>query len=831
MTTEAKQLCKQELEAAEQRFLADGNPQPVVKNRTTLVDAIVLEAYSRSLAPAFGEGLTLLAVGGYGRRDLYPYSDVDLLLLVRRAIDSRAAKDAISEFLRTVWDSGLRASHSVRTAEECAMVQEGNFELTVSLLDERLLAGDRELYASLKDRFSKFLSTERRDLTRRMCRMGRSRHARYHNTIYRLEPDIKETPGGMRDLQTVAWLRKLRDPNFIPATDVEDDPHAAAFLAATRCFLHFRSSRDSNLLNFEAQDEISAAPFSAWPDPAEWMRAYYRNASLIFRAAQYQLEASESQDRSLLANFRDWRSRLSNSEFTVSRDLVFVRNLQELELNPELPLRLFLFVARHGVPLARETERRLVEHITAWSTHFHDHPPKAAFWREFLNLSYAADALRAMRATGFLSVILPEWERIDHLVVRDFYHQYTVDEHTIVTLDALASLSTAKEGPEKRFATLVAESADQLWLLKLALLLHDVGKGSGHDHSAEAARLARGFLARAGVPELESGLVVALVELHLELSSALQSRDLADPSTAAILAARVKTVEQLRLLTLLTYCDISAVNSTAMTAWRSEQIWHVYRVVSRHLTGELTANGSALAERPYGDVDPLVSEFLTGLPKRYLWTHTREQAIAHAALYEQARSGGAALAIERHEGVWHMSAVAMDRPFLFASMAGALSSFGLDILKAEAFSNAHGYIADGFVFIDPHRSLDLNPPELERLRAVLSKVARGQLRAEELLKHRPVKAPPSRLGAIQACVTLDNEVSPSASVFEVVAQDHVGLLYSLAQAISRAGANIEVVLVDTEAHKAIDVFHVTSERRKLSDAAAESLRAALLAAC
>ena len=489
MTTEAKQRCKQELEAAEQRFLEDGDPRPVVKNRTALVDAIVMEACARSLQPAFGEGLALLAVGGYGRRDLYPYSDVDLLLLVRRAVDSRAAKDAISEFLRNVWDCGLRASHSVRTVEECSAVQEGNFELTVSLLDERILAGDRELYLSLRERFSKFLSAERRDLTRRMCRMGRARHARFHNTIYRLEPDIKEAPGGMRDLQTVAWLRKLRDPSSISAAEAEDDPHAAEFLSAVRCFLHFRSSRDNNLLNFEAQDEISAARFSPWPDPAEWMRAYYRNASLIFHAAEYQLEASESQDRSLLANFRDWRSRLSNSEFTVSRDLVFVRNLQELEVNPELSLHLFLFVARHGIPLARETERRLVAHLTVWSKHFHDRPPKAAFWREFLNLPFAPDALRAMRATGFLSVILPEWERIDHLVVRDFYHQYTVDEHTIVTLDALAALVAAKDGVEKRFAGLAAESSEQLWLLKLALLLHDVGKGSGEDHSAAAARL------------------------------------------------------------------------------------------------------------------------------------------------------------------------------------------------------------------------------------------------------------------------------------------------------------------------------------------------------
>jgi len=826
MTSTAKQRCKDELAAWRLRFEEDGAPAPIFRNRTALVDSIVLEAYGQALASAVPEGLTLLAVGGYGRKELFPQSDVDLLLLARRSFESRESKDALSEFLRILWDSGLRASHSVRTVEECCAVHEGNFELTVSLLDERVLAGDRTLYASLRERFARFLAAERRDLTRRLCRMARARHARFHNTIYRLEPDLKETPGGMRDLHTIHWLRLLR----AEAGESGADPHPAEFLGSVRAFLHFRAGRDTNQLTFEAQDELAAAPFSPWHDPAEWMRAYYRHSSQIQRATLLELETAEAHDRSLLANFRDWRSRLSNSEFTVSRDLIFLRNPHDLERDPELPLRLFQFVARHGIPLARATEQRIAAHLVEWSSHFRKSPPKATFWRSFLQLAHVAEALRAMRATGFLSVILPEWERIDHLVVRDFYHQYTVDEHTTVTLEVLEGLNESKEAAERRFADLLEECGDQVWLLRLALLLHDIGKGSGHDHSQEAVRLTTRLLERMEMPELDREMVLFLIRDHLVLSATLQTRDLADPATALQLSAQVKTVERLRLLALLTFADISGVNPTAMTPWRMEQLWRLYRLVARFLTGELTATSHEDPRKAYSGVTPLLEEFLEGLPGRYLWTHTRESALTQANLYEQAKVSGAALAVERRDGAWHLAVVATDRPFLFSSMAGALSSFGLEILKAEAFSNRHGYVADSFVFLDPHRTLELNPPELERLRSVLKKVAQGQLRVDDLLRHRPLKVSPSRLNSIRPSVAVDHEASPSATIFEVVTHDRPGLLYQLSSAISRAGCNIEVVIVDTEAHKALDVFHVTREGAKLSAELAEGLRADLQAA-
>lgn len=828
MASEAKRGPGGALHAIQSEYLACGNAYPALQGRTNIVDEAVIAAYVSTLGRAADGGVAIMPVGGYGRKELFPHSDIDILVLVRKPPEPGPEKDALSDFLRLLWDGGYRVSQSVRPIEECCAITEGNIELTVSLLDHRLLVGDPVLYGQLRERFSRFLHTEKREIVKWLCRMARSRHAKFHNTIYRLEPDLKEHPGGLRDLQTIRWLAPFR--NAEPETGV--DQRAKEFLYSVRCFLHYRAGRDSNLLNFEAQDDLAQAPFSKTKDPAKWMEDYFRHASALWRAANAEMELSESLERSLLANFRDWRSRLSNAEFTVSRDRILLRNPGDLVAGPDIVLRLFLFRARHGVPLAVETEQRLKDHLGRIGPDLGHPRPLIAFWKDLASLPYFADALREMHETGVLSALIPEWSRIEHRVTRDFYHQYTVDEHTLVSLDVLASLPLQKEPGKRRFAELYAESQGLHWLLSLALLLHDVGKGSGKDHSIASAELAGEVLARMGAGEGDRDLVLFLIEHHLALSSLMQTRDLNDPATARLAAGKLKTIERLKLLTLMTYADISAVNPAAMSPWRTEQLWRLYRVVSRDLTGGLTSDVVESApEEAYGKVSTPMREFLQGLPSRYVWTHTAGQAEAHCALYGRAKQAGYALEIVRREGVYRLTVAAPDRPFLFASIAGGLASFGLNILKAEAYSNRQGYIIDGFAFSDPGRSLELNPPEMERLKMILGRVVTGEARPEDLLKYRPKRSAPSKLGAIRPSVSCDLEMSAVASVYEVVAQDRPGLLFDLASAISRAGCNIEVVLVDTEAHKAIDVFHVSKDGARLSPGDLESLSAALLEAC
>ena len=610
MTSAAKERSQPADRRVGRGVLSTGDAAPIFVQRTTSVDEVVRNTFSSTLEPVFPAGLALLAVGGYGRRELFPYSDVDLLLLTASPIATSTEKGAISEFVRRLWDAGFRCSQSVRTPEECCALIEGNLELTISLLDERFLCGDAALYAQFGQRLAAFVNLERKTILRRLCKATRERHAKYHATIYRLEPDVKEAPGGLRDIHATRWLSRLRAHRRAEWTNRRSAscPRCARFSTSVRRAIRTCSTSSG-------RTHSPRRPSRRGSDPAEWMRAWYRNASAIWLDVQSELEAAEAGERSMLSNFRDWRSRLSNSEFTVSRDLIFLRNPHELSTDEALPLRLFEFIARHKVSPARQSERRVSAYVAKYASAYAARPVRARWWRTFFSLTSPALALRSMRACGFLTAILPEWERIEHLVVRDFYHHYTVDEHTFVTLESIEDLSHVKEGPTQRFATILDESRGDVWMLLLALLMHDIGKGYGGGHERKSVELATVVLQRAGFSEEERATILFLVAHHLDLSSLLTTHDLSDPATARHAAAIVETVERLRLLTLMTLADINAVNPSALTPWRLEQLWRLYRVTQREINRELgeepAAPLAALTD------DPVLAEFLQGLPKRY----------------------------------------------------------------------------------------------------------------------------------------------------------------------------------------------------------------------
>jgi [protein-PII] uridylyltransferase len=301
----------------------------------------------------------------------------------------------------------------------------------------------------------------------------------------------------------------------------------------------------------------------------------------------------------------------------------------------------------------------------------------------------------------------------------------------------------------------------------------------------------------------------------------MSGRDLSDPEVIRSVADKVGTVERLRLLTLLTWADISAVNPSALTPWRRQLLWKLYMLVNAELTREL----SSRIAPPETHGSPEMRAFLEGLPPRYLRIHSAEEMQEHLRLDAEAKEKGVAASLVRSE-VWNLSVVANDKPGLFAMIAAAISSYGLNILRAEAFSNARGRVIDTFAFADEHRTLDLNPDEVQQLVRTVIKAVRGEITMEHLLERRPRVKPDARVLA-EARVTYNNGASPSSTLVELLTQDRPGLLCDIASVISKSGANIEVVLVDTEAKKAIDVFYVTRGGSKLSDADAEDLVAAL----
>ena len=804
-------------------FLATGDAITALAERTAQVDRTLMESAGELLFPALPCGLALVAVGGYGRRQLFPYSDIDLLLLVEEERAAQTHKGAISAFLQRLWDAGLRMSHSVHTPEECAAIHDGNVELNVSLLDQRYLGGDRVLYADLARRMPRFVAANREALVQNLARLTRDRHARYANTIYHLEPNVKETPGGLRDYQLVCWLEAIAAGgarmSSEPAAELQD---AMRFLARLRCYLHVQSGRDNNLLSFEAQDALA----DQWgqSDPAQWMRQYYRHSRAIFRAALRQLEAQEAQSSSLLAQFRDWRSRLANAAFSMHRDRVHFRTPQQLEMDPELVLRIFEFVARHGVELSTEAEQQIEARLAGLRAHFRSPQPVWPLLNRIFSLPHAPLAARLMHETGVLQAIFPELETIDCLVVRDFFHRYTVDEHSLVAIETLCRAAAPQ------YRDLLAEVREPGVLL-LALLFHDAGKGLPNEPPVEGSlRLAAPAMARIGMPRQERDMALFLIQRHLDLSAAMQSRDVFDPPTIHEVARLVATVERLKALTLITYADVSAVNPTVMTEWRAQQLWQLYLMVYNALTRELESDRIAAAPDATA-FGPERAGFLEGFPMRYLRTHSDAEVEAHMALRDKSRARGVAAEVERVDSAWRLTLVATDRPGLFASVAGTLSSFGMNILKAEAFSNRRGLVLDTFTFADPHRTLELNPSEMERLRTTAEKVILHKTDVRELLRRRPKPKLPSRKAGIEARVCFDSEAGTTATLVEIVAQDRPGLLYDLASAMSLNGCNIEVVLIDTQAHKAIDVFYITADGKKLDAGQLGVLKEALEKAC
>lgn len=806
------------------------DPFRLFHQRTHSVDGIIARAVEKYLMPKVKAPLAVAAVGGYGRRELFPYSDVDLLLVFENDAHLAEAKEPLAEFCRVVWDAKLQLSHSVRTVAECCRLQEGNTELHISLLDLRFLCGSEQIFRSLSEGLADFYRRSADALMLRLGELSRTRHTKYNGTVYHMEPNIKDCPGGIRDIHLLHWLSKLNPRNEGVLESVFELEDAKTFLYALRCFMHFSTGRDNNLLTFDLQDEGSAFLPEHAEDPSQWMRIYYGHARRIFQYSLHALDSIETHQSSLFGQFRNWRNRLSTLDFTISRDRIFLRNPSITLSSPESILSIFAFVARHNVGLSWDAQRRIRAQATQITELFGKKPPRWPAWRELLSQPHTALALHQMQETGVLAAALPEWVHVDSLVVRDFYHRYTVDEHTFVAVGIIDALLAEKSTPPSRFQALLLED-DNPALLRLALLLHDLGKGTNPgDHVLGSMETANAIMGRLHMPRESQATVRFLIDNHLQLSLIMNGRDIEDPATARFLTSCVGTQEELRKLTLLTYADISAVNPNAMTPWRLEQLWRVYVMGIEQLTRELITDRIHSTDQSSAHLPPALSQFLEGFPTRYLRTHSPEQVDHHFQLFRQAERNGVSVEIESNVDAHSLTVLAADEPGLFAALCGALASFGMDIMKAEAFSNESGWALDTFRFADPMRTLSLNPEEANRLVWTVECVVRGSILVDDLLKRRRAVPHPSRGARVAPVVRFNNEASDTATLIEFSGEDRPGLLYQLASTLSKAGYNIDLVMIDTEAHKALDVFYVTFEGQKLDESAQIHLSTELVSA-
>lgn len=458
-----------------------------------------------------------------------------------------------------------------------------------------------------------------------------------------------------------------------------------------------------------------------------------------------------------------------------------------------------------------------------------------------------------MHSLGLLTALFPEFSAIDALVIHDFYHRYTVDEHSFMAVQNVCALRRDQyavrtgEGEEAlapwvmKLGELYSE-IEQPELLSLALIIHDVGKGmDDSDHVEGSVRAARQISARLGLEPSESGTVLFLIARHLEMSATLRRRDIFDPETIRSFAEKVGMPERLKLLCLLTYADLRAVNPEALTPWKAEMLWQLYTMTSNYLSRSLDENrlpSDLLATTetsrvlsllgPEADSDHL-NAFLGGFPRRYVEAHSPEEIAGHFELARRISQLPVQARIRRRPNYYELVIVAADQPCLFASISGALAGWGMSIFKAEAFANHAGIIVDVLRFHDLHRTLELNPPEIPRLEQNLADVLTGRVSLQQVMAGR-MRAGRSSQAKVKIVtqIAFDNSASCRCTLLEIITQDHPGLLYEISSVLADAGCSIDVALIDTESERAIDVFYLTAGGQRLSRAQQEEIRLALL---
>ena len=847
-------------------FELNGDGLRAAAARRGLVDELLVRFWEAEVTaePKLAKGVVLAAVGGYGRGQLFPYSDVDLLFCVEKTSAERA-KEPIRRVSQSLWDCGMQVSLTTRPPSECERFDAGNPEFGLSLLDLRRIGGDRDLFAKLSDKVvGRMRTRDVKAIGVELAKLTRERHKKYGDTLFHLEPNIKDCPGGLRDVNVCHWLHGLRVTDGSSMGDGDDFTQAMSFLAAVRCFLHYRQQRDDNTLDWQAQDvaaeqRIGLSGRGGSFDAAYWMRVYFRHARVIERRLLWESEAAGlriEKPRPLRRFKPPTKAGFQLKDGLLELEAVVGAGIDAAE-DAEVVLAAFAAMAETGARLGRASEERIADSVPLLSANLEEGP---GLWRRMcmvLTGEYAGKALRAMHALGVLELIFPEFHGIDALVIRDAYHRYTVDEHTFVLIDTLHGLEAdaGEQAAEWRvkFGSMIRELQNP-GLLYLAALLHDTGKGrAGANHALESARMAHGVLQRLEMDAYDSGLLLRLIEMHLEMSAALR-RDIFDAETVRAFAGKVQTHEALRMLTLFTYADIAAVNPAALTPWKAENLWRLSMATANQLDRNVDEErvharvaGGALGggwrkDEKIARVLALapgrqakVEQFLEGFPERYVSTRSPETMLQHFDMTQHFTSEPFQVAF-RHgasmsgSAVSEITLVTQDRPRLFAGMAAALAGWGMNVMTADAFANAGGVVVDTFRFTDTFRTLEMNESERERFVESVRDLVAGRSSVEKLLsgRRRSRRKPPRMV--VETKVEFDGAASSHSTLLQVIAQDIPGLLRAISATLSEHGFNVEVALVDTEGEMAIDVFYLTSQGERLTESQEVALREALRSA-
>ncbi|MBJ7446449.1 MAG: [protein-PII] uridylyltransferase [Brevundimonas sp.] len=755
--------------------------------------------------PTAAERLSLITVGGYGRGVLAPYSDLDLLFL--RPWKSSPRTEQVIEFmLHVLWDLGLKVGQSARSLDECLALARTDMTIRTTLLEARYLAGDVALAEEFEQKFRALV--EKADPRAFIAAKLEERDVRHQKTgavRYRVEPNVKDGKGGLRDLNTLFWIARSLAPESPLGARVLDDlltarerrtfEEAFDFLWRTRAHLHRVAGRAEEKLTFDLQPEIARR--MGWhgrgdePAVERFMRRYFlvaRDVGALTRAMSAKLEARHQKRTMSLSRLIPGRRRKLGVEgFIEDAGRLSVTGADVFAQTPEKLLYLFRVADQHDLDLHPDAFSAVTRSLSLVTPSLRRDPEAT---RAFLDILAQGQrpyrVLTLMNETGLLGRFLPEWGRIVGQTQFNMYHAYTVDEHTLQAIGIINDIWRGKLKADHPTATEIVHRIDDFEALMLAMLLHDVGKGGDRGQLEDGAIAARRACYRLGLDPRRTEFVVWLVLNHLALSDYAQKRDVSDPATVRAFADLVGDPERLRTLLVLTVADIRAVGPGVWNGWKGQLIRDLYQRTEAVFRGETVTGAEPLDDHP-----ELVAEALDkGASAQVLTTTDSETASAATRVAVAAR----------------------DRPGLFVDLARALAEAGADVVGARVATAADGMALDVFELQDgagaPYGQAE--PRRLTRLIATLEAAARGKSRAANL----PTSAPNPRRAAfdVRPTVIIDLDQTPGAAVVEVSGADRPGLLADLARTLADHRLSIRSAHIAGFGERAVDSFYVTDAK-------------------
>jgi [protein-PII] uridylyltransferase len=792
-------------------------------------------------AGACVDACAMVAVGGYGRAELAPFSDLDLLFL-HTGRRTQAARQLVERVLRLLWDAGLTVGHSFRSVAESATAARTDPHFQTSLLSTRLLAGN----GALLDALSAALERERRkhaDYFLSALRYEREeRYAKFGASVCLQEPNVKESAGGLRDMHAALWaaqvktgcrtLEGLRECGLVSEAEEKCAARAYDFLWRVRHAAHHLTNRKTDRLALDLQPAL-AAEFGYEPEPhllasEKFMRDYYRRARELHLFGESVIARATGQSEPRPRRFLRPRAAALDEPFSVSDGrLCLEADAHALRKNPLLIIDAFALAQAADVPLAHGLREALARNAAAVDRDFRD---SAEVSRSFLKLlrrrGRVGSCLRLMHEVGFLARYLPEFARVSLLIQHDLYHHYTVDEHTLKAVEALDELHASDDRARAHLRAVFDELEDPA-LLYLAVLLHDIGKGRGSGHIPRGARISERVCRRLQLKPEHAARVVRLVQLHVAMAHTALRRDLSEPRVAADFAAQVGSLDALNMLLLLTYADLHGVGPGVWSDWKGALLWELYQRARAALTGDDAPADAARAVARYkeqvvsaleGRLPPSeVERHLALLPERYRRTTRPEEAAAHLRLVAQLGDGALKAAWRsRGNSSTELTVCARDRHGLFADIAGTLAAHGCEILSAELNTREDGVAVDVLLLRSAATHQAVEEYRHDAIERALGLAVAGESDVAALVERWRTKHAPRRRAAPANArrrwlprVACDNDASPSTTMVEVHAADEPGLAYKIASALASRRLDIVCAKIATEKSDALDVFYVT----------------------